>query len=165
MFTAQPRHELIDGLEIPIVRDLIDQAFYLVNVACGMFVALGPPLAQGIINESAAQETPCTWRRPLCGTWEILLVPGLRSGPVQEGESPTLIMHAGEKSGLGHSTEEATEQREATPGGGRGGKGLAQGERPSLGHGPGTEPGSRVAPNGDRASDAERVQTVHRLGV
>ncbi len=46
----------------------------------------------------AQSETPCTWRRPLCGTWEISLVPRLRSGPVQEDESRTLNMHAGEKS-------------------------------------------------------------------
>ncbi len=46
----------------------------------------------------AQSETPCTWRRPLCGTWEISLAPGSRFGPVQEGKSRTLNMYAGEKS-------------------------------------------------------------------
>ena len=46
----------------------------------------------------AQSETPCTWRRPLYGTWEISLVPRLRFGPVQEGKSRTLNMHASEKS-------------------------------------------------------------------
>ncbi len=46
----------------------------------------------------AQSETPCTWRRPLCGTWEISSVPGSRFGPVQEGKSRTLNMYTGEKS-------------------------------------------------------------------
>ena len=36
----------------------------------------------------AQSETPCTWRRPLYGTWEISSAPGLRFGPVQEGDKP-----------------------------------------------------------------------------
>ncbi len=46
----------------------------------------------------AQSETPCVWRSPLCGTWEASLVPGCLSGPVQEGESRTLNMYAGEES-------------------------------------------------------------------
>ncbi len=65
--------------------------------------------------------------------------------------------------GPGHSTEEATEQWKATSGGGRGGKGPAQGEQPSGGRGPDTEPGSRVDPIGGCAPGDERVQTAHRL--
>ncbi len=36
----------------------------------------------------AQSETPCAWRRPLCGTWEASFVPGPRFGPVQEGDEP-----------------------------------------------------------------------------
>src|SRR5207253_5823597 len=48
--------------------------------------------------------------------------------------------------------EEATEQRKATSGGGRGGKGLTQGEQPLGGRGSDTEPKCRVDPNDGFAS-------------
>ncbi len=46
----------------------------------------------------AQSETPCTWRRPLCGTWEISFVPDLGSGRFRKATNRTLNMHAGEKS-------------------------------------------------------------------
>ena len=49
-------------------------------------------------------------------------------------------------------TWEATNKREATPGGSRGGKGLTQGEQPLGGRGSDTEPKCRVDPNARRAS-------------
>ena len=53
-------------------------------------------------------------------------------------------------------TCEATEQREATPGGSRGGKGLTQGEQPLGGCGSDTEPKYRVDPNNGCTPDDER---------
>jgi len=52
----------------------------------------------------------------------------------------------------GHSTCEATEQGEATPGGSRGGKGLTQGEQPLARRGSETEPKCRVDPKNGCAS-------------
>ena len=56
-----------------------------------------------------------------------------------------------------HTTCEATEQGEATPGGSRGGKGLTQGEQPLGDRGSDTEPKCRVDPNNGCASDDERL--------
>ena len=60
-------------------------------------------------------------------------------------------------------TEEAFEQWKATSSGGRGGKGPAQGEQPSGGRGPDTEPGICVDPIGGCAPGDERVQPAHRM--
>ena len=47
----------------------------------------------------AQSETPCTWRCPLYGTWEISLVPGhLCPGRFRKADGRTLDMYAGEKS-------------------------------------------------------------------
>ena len=35
----------------------------------------------------AQSKTPCTWRRPLYGTWEISFLPGRHAGPDHEGKS------------------------------------------------------------------------------
>ena len=110
----------------------------------------------------AQSETSCTWRRPLYGTWEISLVPDhLCSGRFRKADGRTLDMYAGEKSD--RATEEASEQWEATTGGGCGGKGLAQGEQPSRGRSPDSEPGNCVDPNGGCAPGDERVQTAQPL--
>ena len=104
----------------------------------------------------AQSETPCAWRRPLYGTWEISSAPALRLGPVQEGHNPHAEHVRGREVGLGHSTAEATEQGKTPSCGGRGGKGPAQVERLSAGRGPDSEPGSSVvsiggcAPGGDQ---------------
>jgi hypothetical protein len=55
---------------------------------------------------------------------------------------------------------EATEQREATSGGGHGGKGLTQGEQPTGGRGSDTEPRYHVDPIGGFTLDRGRVQTA-----
>ncbi len=39
-------------------------------------------------NPKRLAGTPCVWRSPLCGTWEISFVPESRFGPVQEGHKP-----------------------------------------------------------------------------
>src|SRR5215831_15892760 len=58
-----------------------------------------PPRANGLRTRSLAQsETPCTWRRPFVGTWEISSVSGQNSGPAHEGNSRTTGMHADAKS-------------------------------------------------------------------
>src|SRR5262249_45593601 len=58
-----------------------------------------PPRAKGLRTRSLAQsETPCTWRCPFVGTWEISSVSGQHSGPAHEGKSRTMGMHADEKS-------------------------------------------------------------------
>src|SRR6476619_7638397 len=60
-------------------------------------------------------------------------------------------------------TCEATEQREATPGGSRGGKGLTQGEQPLGGRGSDTEPICRVDPNDGCASgERETISFIAR---
>ncbi len=46
----------------------------------------------------AQSETPCVWRSPLYGTWEISLAPGLGSGRFRKATSRTLNMYVGEKS-------------------------------------------------------------------
>ncbi len=46
----------------------------------------------------AQSETPCVWRSPLYGTWEISLAPGLGSGRFKKATSRTLNMYVGEKS-------------------------------------------------------------------
>jgi hypothetical protein len=61
------------------------------------------------------------------------------------------------------NTCEATEQWEATLGGGRGGKGLTQGEQPLGGRGSDTEPKCRVDPNNGCASGDEHDYIVHRM--
>jgi hypothetical protein len=59
-------------------------------------------------------------------------------------------------------TEEAIEQKEATPGGGRGGKGLTQGKQPTGGRGSDTEPSCHVDPNDGCTSSDERIKHCHR---
>src|ERR1700722_14043869 len=77
-------------------------------------------------------------------------------GRLGKATSRTPSMYVDEKSDGGHSTCEATEQGEATPGGSRGGKGLTQGEQPLGGRGSDTEPKYRVDPNNGCALDDER---------
>jgi hypothetical protein len=55
---------------------------------------------------------------------------------------------------------EATEQRKVTSSGGRGGKGLTQGEQPTGGRGSDTEPSCHVDPIDGCAPDRGRVQTA-----
>src|SRR5262245_56087347 len=58
-----------------------------------------PPRANGLRTRSLAlSETPCTWRRPLYGTWETSFVSGQHAGPAHEGNSRTMGMHADEES-------------------------------------------------------------------
>src|SRR5215471_11381474 len=58
-----------------------------------------PPRANGLRTRSLAlSETPCTWRRPLYGNWEISSVSGQHTGPAREGNSGTMGLHADEKS-------------------------------------------------------------------
>jgi hypothetical protein len=57
-------------------------------------------------------------------------------------------------------TVEATEQRKATFGGGRRGKGLTQGEQPTGGRGSDTEPIYHVDPIAGCAPGRGRVQTA-----
>ena len=61
-------------------------------------------------------------------------------GRLGKAKSRTPSMYADEKSDEAIVPEEATEQREATSGGGRGGKGLTQGKQPTGGRGSDTEP-------------------------
>ena len=56
--------------------------------------------------------TPCTWRRPLQGTWETSFVSGHHTGPAHEGNSRTLGMHANKGVGRLHSTGEASNNAE-----------------------------------------------------
>ena len=55
---------------------------------------------------------------------------------------------------------EATEQRKVTSSGGRGGKGLTQGEQPTGGRGSDTEPRYHVDPIAGCAPGRGRVQTA-----
>jgi hypothetical protein len=58
-----------------------------------------PPRVNGLRTRSLAlSETPCTWRRPLRGTWEASFVSGQSTGPAHEGNSCTMGMHADEES-------------------------------------------------------------------
>jgi hypothetical protein len=57
------------------------------------------PAQIGLQGKDLAQsETPCTWRRPLCGTWEISSMPVPGSGRLGKATSRTPSMHVGEKS-------------------------------------------------------------------
>jgi hypothetical protein len=57
-------------------------------------------------------------------------------------------MYADKKSDETVVTDEETEQREESPGGGRGGKGLTRGEQPTGGRGLDTEPSCHADPIG-----------------
>ncbi len=46
----------------------------------------------------AQSETPCTWRSPLYGTWEVSFAPGRHAGTIHEGRNRTVNMYADEKS-------------------------------------------------------------------
>ena len=70
--------------------------------------------------------------------------------------SHTPRLYVDEKSDEAIVLAKRLEQREATPGGSRGGKGLTQGEQPIGGRGPDTEPKCRVDPNDGCTSDDER---------
>ena len=72
---------------------------------------------------------------------------------VANGKSRTSSMYADEKSDEAVVTDEATEQREETPGGGRGGKGLTQVKQPTGGRGSDTEPSCHVDPIGGCAPE------------
>ena len=74
-----------------------------------------------------------------------------RTGPGHEGNSSKMTMHTDEKSDEVVVAEEAAEQWERAPGGGCGGKDLAQGKRRPDGRGPDTEPERRVEWAGSRA--------------
>src|SRR5262252_2834991 len=80
-----------------------------------------------------------------------------RAGPAREGRSRTPSMYADEKSDEVVVTEEAIEQRKATSGGGRGGKGLTRGEQPTGGRGSDTEPRCHVDPSSGCAPGAHAV--------
>ena len=57
------------------------------------------PSRTGLDGANLAQsETLCTWRSSLHGTWEVSSVPGRQAGPVHEGNSRTMNMHADENS-------------------------------------------------------------------
>lgn len=77
-------------------------------------------------------------------------------GRLGKATSRTPSMYVDEKSDEAIVTCEATEQKEATPGGSRGGKGLTQGEQPLGGRGSDTEPKYRVDPNNGCAPGDER---------
>ena len=62
-------------------------------------------------------------------------------------------------------TKEATEQRKATSGGGRGGKGLTQGEQPTGGRGSDTEPSCHVDPIGGCAPERMWFHAVRAADV
>jgi hypothetical protein len=56
-------------------------------------------MANGLHGKNLAQsETLCTWRSSLHGTWEVSSVLGRQAGPVHEGNSRTMNMHADENS-------------------------------------------------------------------
>ena len=84
-------------------------------------------------------------------------------GRLGKATSRTPSMYVDEKSDEAIVTCEATEQWEATLGGGRGGKGLTQGEQPLGGRGSDTEPKCRVDPNNGCASGDEHDYIVHRV--
>jgi hypothetical protein len=74
------------------------------------------------------------------------------AGSAREGKSRTPSMYVDEKSDVVVVPKEATEQRKATSGGSRGGKGLTRGEQPTGGRGS-HEPSCHVDPIGGCAPE------------
>src|SRR3954451_17660264 len=96
-------------------------------------------MANGLHGKNLAEsETLRTWRSSLHGTWEVSSMPRLLPGRLGKAIAARRACTR-MRSRTGRSTEEATEQRKATSGGGRGGKGLTRGEQPTGGRGSDTE--------------------------
>ena len=66
--------------------------------------------------------------------------------------------------GLRNSTDESAERRNASSGGGRGGKDADQGERSTAAHGPNAEPGRRV-PGVEGVREANALRYPSKVGA
>ena len=88
-----------------------------------------PRRANGLRMRSLAlSETPCTWRRPLYGTWETSPASGQNAGPAHEGNSRTMGMYADEESDGCLVPKKPRTMPSNVGGGDGGGKAAGQGE-------------------------------------